>query len=173
MPLFICRWQNGDFSAVSARSRAEAEDLLDEVGNADGAEVFTVKNFMVHFRLKEKPDDLNDLMPIEFEGFGEETYSMLCEDIYPIYEKAVMDTGVGLGEIPADLREEALKTLNEALITERNRNWGMKQPEQSDDPAVANLQKQLDMPKSAVESFVNEGRRKALAETPPSTKKVQ
>jgi hypothetical protein len=40
MPLFICRWQNGDFSAVSASSRAEALELLDEVSNADVADVF-------------------------------------------------------------------------------------------------------------------------------------
>jgi hypothetical protein len=49
MPLFICRWQNGDFSAVSASSREEAVELLDEVGNADVAEVFTAKRFMVHW----------------------------------------------------------------------------------------------------------------------------
>jgi hypothetical protein len=52
MPLYICRWQNGDFSAVSAASKADAIELLDEVGNADVCELFTVKNFMVHFHLK-------------------------------------------------------------------------------------------------------------------------
>ena len=51
MPVYICRWQNGDFSAVSASSRAEAIELLDEVGNAEVCELFAVKNFMVHFRL--------------------------------------------------------------------------------------------------------------------------
>jgi hypothetical protein len=48
MPLFICRWQNGDFSAVSASSREEAVELLDEVGNADVAEVFTAKHRPPH-----------------------------------------------------------------------------------------------------------------------------
>ena len=42
--MFICRWQNGDFSAVSAASRDEAMELLDEAGNADVADLFTVKN---------------------------------------------------------------------------------------------------------------------------------
>jgi len=32
MSLFICRWQNGDFSAVSAASREEAITLPDETG---------------------------------------------------------------------------------------------------------------------------------------------
>ena len=46
MPLFICRWQNGDFSAVSAASRKDANALLDEVGvnirpEAAGYEVTT------------------------------------------------------------------------------------------------------------------------------------
>ena len=43
MPLFICRWQNGDFSAVSASSKAAAIELLDEVGNAENCELFTMK----------------------------------------------------------------------------------------------------------------------------------
>jgi hypothetical protein len=56
MPLFICRWQNGDFSAVSASSREEAMELLDEVGNADVADLFTAKRFMVHSQLNNDPD---------------------------------------------------------------------------------------------------------------------
>jgi hypothetical protein len=39
MPLFICRWQNGDFSAVSASSKKDAIELLDEVGNAETCEL--------------------------------------------------------------------------------------------------------------------------------------
>ena len=73
MPLFICRWQNGDFSAVSASSRDEAIELLDEVGNAEVCELFTMKNFMVHFRLKQETDEIDEIIPVELEGFGEET----------------------------------------------------------------------------------------------------
>jgi hypothetical protein len=47
MPLHICRWQNGDFSAVSAASRKDAIAPLDEVENAELCELFTMKNFMV------------------------------------------------------------------------------------------------------------------------------
>ncbi len=54
MPLFICRWQNGDFSAVSAASKKDTIELLDEVGNAETCELFTMKIFMVHFRLKQE-----------------------------------------------------------------------------------------------------------------------
>lgn len=79
MPLFICRWQNGDFSAVSASSREEAMELLDEVGNADVAEVFTAKRFMVNFQLKKQVDE--EPVPVDFEGFGEETYDTLRERV--------------------------------------------------------------------------------------------
>ena len=71
MPLFICRSQNGDFSAVSAASREEAMELLDEVGNADVADLFTAKRFMVHFHLKKHVDTLEELVPVDLEGFGE------------------------------------------------------------------------------------------------------
>ena len=88
MPLFICRWQNGDFSAVSAASRDEAMELLDEVGNADVAELFTVKNFMVHFQLKAEADTVDDPVPVEIEAFGDDTYDMLWKRVYPVYGKA-------------------------------------------------------------------------------------
>jgi hypothetical protein len=88
MPLYICRWQNGDFSAVSAASKKDAIELLDEVGNAEVCELFTVKNFMVHFSLKQKTDELDDFVPVELEGFGEETVDILSERVYPAYFKA-------------------------------------------------------------------------------------
>jgi hypothetical protein len=83
MPLFICRWQNGDFSAVSASSREEDMELLDEGRNADVAEVFTVNRFMLHFQLKKQVDSVEDPVPVDLEGFGEETYDTFCERVYP------------------------------------------------------------------------------------------
>jgi hypothetical protein len=77
MPLFICRWQNGDFSAVSAATKTDAIALLDEVGNAEVYELFAVKNFMVHFSLKQQTDEVDDFVPVEMEGVGEETVDIL------------------------------------------------------------------------------------------------
>lgn len=54
MPVFVCRWQNGDFSAVSAPSREEAVELLAEVGDARPCDVFASDNFMVHFHIKSR-----------------------------------------------------------------------------------------------------------------------
>ena len=63
-------------------------ELLDEVGNADVADLFAAKRFMVHFQLKKEVDNLEETVPVSFEGFGEETYDTLCERVYPVYRKA-------------------------------------------------------------------------------------
>jgi hypothetical protein len=73
MPLYICRWQNGNVSAVSARSRENAVVLLDEIGSAEACELFPIEDFMVHFRLKGKADNIEGVSPLELEGFGGET----------------------------------------------------------------------------------------------------
>ena len=61
-----------------ARNRESAIIELDEVGDAELGELFTVKNFMVHFKLKEEiPEDTDELLPVDLEDFGEETYDAL------------------------------------------------------------------------------------------------
>ena len=52
-------------------------------GNADVAEVFTVKRFMLHFQLKKQVDSVEDPVPVDLEGFGEETFDTFCERVYP------------------------------------------------------------------------------------------
>jgi hypothetical protein len=176
MPLFICRWQNGDFSAVSAASRDEAMQLLDEVGNADVADLFTTKNFMVHFQLKTEAANAEDALPVELEGFGDETYDMLLERVYPVYGKMsakVVDDLSSSDDVPKEQGEAALKTLNEALVTERMRKWDSKKPKLSDDQDVAELQKLADVPKPMAEQVVKERRRRAITEMPSHSDKVQ
>lgn len=53
MSIYICRWPNGDFSAVSAPSMLEAILLLDDVGSASPDQLFAVKEFTVHFKVSE------------------------------------------------------------------------------------------------------------------------
>ena len=174
MPVFICRWQNGDFSAVSARSREDAIILLDEVGNAEGCELFEVKDF--HFHLNEQATDLEEMIPVELEGFGEDTHDMVCDRLYPVYQQAINRAEKGWPEdeeVPQEKLDAALKEANEALTTERWRQWGAKEPEISDDPEVAWLQAFAhDFPKAAAERVVKTNRRQII-EMPPSTGKVQ
>ena len=176
MPLFICRWQDGDCSAVSASSREEAMELLDEVGNADVADVFIAKRFMVHFQLKKEVDNLEEPVPVSFEGFGEETYDTLCERVYPVYSKASTRVHGDLqtnSEVPKEEYDAAIKVLNDALAAERMRNWDSKKAKLSDDPDAAELQKQLDVPRPMAEQAVKERRRRAIVEMPSPSDEVQ
>jgi hypothetical protein len=177
MPLYICRWQNGDFSAVSAASKTDAIALLDEVGNAEVCELFTVKHFMVHFSLNEDTNELDDFVPVELEGFGEETVNILSERVYPAYFKAAITEGENWPEHDEESQEKVtavLQSLNEVLVKERTRQWGAKKPEISDDPEAAHLQKVgLDLPKTMAERTVKEHRHRQFIELPPKSNKVQ
>ena len=42
---------------------------------------------MVHFQLKTEADNMEEPVPVELEGFGDGTYEMLCERVYPVYGK--------------------------------------------------------------------------------------
>jgi len=39
MPLYLCRWENGDCSFVWALNKGHALEVLDEVGNAEGCPI--------------------------------------------------------------------------------------------------------------------------------------
>jgi hypothetical protein len=169
MPLYICRWQYGDFAAVSAASKTDAIELLDEVGNAEVCELFTVKNFMVYFSLKQETAEVDDFVPVELEGFGEDTAGILCASVYPAYFKAADHDEDSQEKVNA-----VLQNLNAALVKERTRQWGAKEPEMSDDPEAAHLHKAgLDLPKTMAERTVKEHRHRQFLDAPPKTDKVQ
>jgi len=174
VPLFISRWQNGDFSAVSASSKQAAIELLDEVGNAEDCEVFIAKDFMVHFQLKKEFDDLARLVPVTLEGFGEKTEEMLLERAYPIYDGAVAEVIHDLNdEAPREKWDAARKKVNDALTTERDRLWAVRKRKLSDDADVAKLQQTGDLPKVMAERVGRGRRQRRIVEMPPSSDKVQ
>ena len=80
MPVFICRWPNGDCSFVSARSQTAAIVRLDEIDNAETAELFQVSKFMLHLRLA------ND-GAFEFQDFDEDAWDSVHE-VYPYLREA-------------------------------------------------------------------------------------
>jgi len=175
VPVYICRWQNGDFSAVSAPSRADAIHLLDEVGNAEVCDLFPAKNFMAHFHLKES-EDVEEMIPVELEEFGEETYGVLSDRVYPVYANAVLkaqdDWPDNDEQVTAEHLDGALKTLNDALETERTRQWEAREPEISTGPDAAYFQKTGDIPKTIAERVVKEHRRRKIIEMPLVSDKV-
>jgi hypothetical protein len=174
--MYICRWQNGDFSAVYARSREHAITLLDEVDNAELGELFTAKDFMVHFRLRKEAADFDEVVPVELEAFGEATEDVVCERVYPIFWKAAMDADEQLGDeaVTDEKWDVAMKQVNDALTTERTRSWGAKEPEISNDPLAARLQEAgYRIPKAVAEAAVREHRRKKIVQMPPKTNRSQ
>lgn len=179
MPLYICRWQNGDFSVVKARSKKHAIILLDEVDDAELGELFAVKDFMVHFRLKKNAEDVEEFLPVELEEFGEHTIDMLCERVYPVYHKAVTEANEDwpdeeTAEVPQEKIDAAHKRLADALNTERTRNWGAKEEVLSKDEKAAELQRSGHrIPKALAEELVREHRRRQIIEMPPASKKPQ
>jgi hypothetical protein len=86
MPLYLCRWPNGDLSAVLAANKQEAIFLLDEVGDAQADFLVSCPTFMVHFSLTRDmvtPEDVGDLsLVLEVESFGEKCRSKIW-DAYP------------------------------------------------------------------------------------------
>ena len=81
MPVYLCRWSNGDCSFVSAPNRDIAIELLDEVADAEGCPLAVVRDFMAHFKLEDNGE-------IVLEDFGERTYEAIWKHAYPILYKA-------------------------------------------------------------------------------------
>ena len=78
-----------------------------------------------------------------------------------------------MGDVPKEECDASLKVLNDALVEERMRNWDSKKPKLSDDSDVAELQKELDMPRPMAEQAVKEHRRRAIIEMPSPSDEVQ
>ena len=100
MPVFLCRWQNGDFSLVKAENKGEAIEFLDEVGNAEDCSVTAIRDFMAHFRLSDDGE-------FELERFGEATHSDIMERSYAVLDKAFLNE----------------TNTQEAVAKERQRFW--------------------------------------------------
>lgn len=111
MPVYFCRWPNGDLSIVAAPNRAEAVVLLDEFGNADGAELVQIGEFLADFKL-------NDLGNLELSEFGEDTHSRIMEEGYPVlWETMVSDRLTSVKENGRRYRQ----IIRDAVEAERQR----------------------------------------------------
>jgi hypothetical protein len=148
MPVYICRRPNGDFSIVSAASKQRAIELLDEVGNAEGSPISMVKDFMIHFELKDSGE-------LQFESFGEATEEKIMEWGYPLVDGA-------LAEIADQTLTdgERANAIQEAVAGERGRvvHEG-KEPETELGKRIKRLS---DVPAGMINTIVSKQARKAL-----------
>jgi hypothetical protein len=119
MAIYLCRWPNGEFSVVSAKSKSDAIELLDEWGNAEQASLTRMSDCMFDFRLDVEGQ-------LELADIGEATHDHLMRTCYPELEKALEtaewdDTGVAYS---ADSRVR----IREAVESERKRLWSNQPP---------------------------------------------
>jgi len=145
MPVFMCRWPNGDSSFVSARSKSKAIEALDEIANAEGCPISVVEDFMVHFRLEEDGT-------FELDGFGEVTENTIWKE-YPILDKTLDHV---FGEIQGEpLTREDMQVIGEAVSKERERIKAKTMTQ----PAThlgQEIKKVMDVPTSIIDQEIEE-----------------
>jgi hypothetical protein len=148
MPVYICRWPNGDFSVASAANKERAIELLDEIGNAEGAPISVIEDFMIHFELKDSGD-------LEFESFGEATEGKIMEWGYPLLDDACAEFANGsLGD------DERAKVIRQAVDAERQRVLHKtKEPEMELGKRIKGL---TDAPAGTVNAIVKTRARRSL-----------
>lgn len=159
MPVFMCRWPNGDFSFVSAANQQKAVETLDEVDNAEGCPLSVVEEFMVHFRLEENGT-------FELEGFGEATEEVIWKK-YPILDKTLNRV---FEKVKGErLTREHMQVIGEAVSKERERvkPQEVKQPDTLLGQQIKNV---MDAPTSIIDREIEKSAIEKLKEFKPKGK---
>ena len=154
MPLYLCRWENGDFSIIQAKSKDHALEMLDEIDNAEGLPLYPITDFMAHFRL-------TDEGTVELEEFGEEFGDHVRERVHPFLG--------GLDACPYEPSPEDKELIEAAVQQERAWLKAKKAPE-PDTEVGKKVKAQLDMPTAVVNRQVRRVAREVLRETKPKGK---
>ena len=123
MPIFLCRWLNGDFSIVGARNREDAVIQLDEWGNAEEAQIWPLETCMIDFRLNDAGEiELND------PGFGEEAHSEIMDRCFPELREVLESEAVRSPDTD-EYAEAADELIRVAVEHERTRVSGKNGPD--------------------------------------------
>jgi hypothetical protein len=154
MRLYLCRWENGDFSVVQATNKEHALEMLDELANAEGLPLYAITDFMVHFRL-------TDEGIVELQEFGERFGDHVSERVHPV-----------LGELdvsPHDASPEDKVRIRTAVEQERARVKKAPVPE-PDTELGKQIKSQMDMPTSVINRQIRAEAREVLRKTKPKGK---
>ena len=157
MPLFLCRWHNGDCSVVWARNKEDAIVELDQVANAEGCPITQVQTFQVHFTLSDRGE-------LVLDGFGEETKEEIVSCAYPLLDKALQDACDvadydGYESLSADRRA----AITHAVEQERSRiEIGEAPPTEPQTELGRDVKSHTDMPTVLIDRLVGTRARKAL-----------
>ncbi|MGA2119204.1 MAG: hypothetical protein ABSH56_31185 [Bryobacteraceae bacterium] len=154
MAIYLCRWPNGDFSIVNARTKTDAVELLDEWGNAEQAFLMRMADCMFDFRL-------GDDGQIELASIGEATEDHIMEACYPVLREALAiaerdETGL-------DYSDAGRKQVQGAAELERTRLRDKQPPAKEAETALGrDIQKQTGAASVIVNRIVREAARKRL-----------
>jgi hypothetical protein len=132
MPVFMCRWPNGDVSFVSARNKEDAIIALDEFDNAELAALFKINNFMLDFRLADNGE-------LVFQGSGDECHAEIVDRAYPLVAKALVDAP---RTVAGELTAKGKRLVATAIEAEKKRPL-RKTPKVADTELGKSLQQQL------------------------------
>jgi len=157
MPLFLCRWSNGDCSAVWARTKEDAIMELDQVANAEGCPITELRTFQLHFALTDRGE-------LVLEGFGEGTREEIFSFAYPRLDKALQDA---YGEEGHDSYESLPPSRRAAIANavEEERGRTEFDETQMTEPQTElgrDVKNQTDMPTVLVDRLVRQVARKKL-----------
>jgi len=143
MPLFLCRWPNGDLSVVAASDKTDAVARLREHGDAEHVKLWQTPECLITFRL----DDLGDF---ELLGFGARTANFATEKCYPELGKTIcnVDRDDIHGYTPA-----ALDQIRAAVDHERTRQE-IDESKQADAKMWRELHGDTDMPSPLLDGLI-------------------
>jgi hypothetical protein len=154
MAIYLCRWPNGDFSIVNARSKGDAIELLDEWGNAEQATLTRMDDCMLDFRL-------NDSGGIELADVGEVTDECIMEICYPELDSAFATAE--WDESGLNYSATGHAQIRAAVELERTRLFDSQRPAKKAETGLGReVQKQTGAPSVMVNRIVREAVRKRL-----------
>jgi hypothetical protein len=117
MPLYLCKWSDGDLTIIAAKNKPQAIKMLDEeYGEAKPADLTDAKNFMLNLRLTKNTELMDttacSLLEIESWGFGAHCQ---VNPLYPVLnDRLELATRI-------ENNEEAFKFVAEAVEIEKKR----------------------------------------------------
>jgi hypothetical protein len=162
MPVFMCRWPNGDLSFVSARSKEDAIVMLDEWDNAEVAELKQIQDFMVDFRLTDDGE-------LELQAFGERSDEDVWSRAYPVVSEARRAALEEAGD--GEIQPKGEERIRKAVEAERERPVGRAQPKLADTEIGKSLQAQTGAPAALVNRLVKHVAAETLKKAPTSGRK--
>jgi hypothetical protein len=154
MAIYLCRWPNGEFSVVAAKTKGDAIVMLDEWRNAEQASLTRMLDCMFDFRL-------GDDGQIELANIGESTHDCIMETCYPELNKAFATAE--WDETGLDHSEKGHKQIREAVESERTRLWDSQPPAKEAQTGVGReIQKQIGAASVVVNRIVQEAAKQRL-----------